>query len=30
MSIQQQKIEDLLRIILYITLIIEDIFQVSL
>ena len=30
MSIEQQKIEDLVRIILYVTLIIEDIFRVTL
>ena len=29
MSIEKQKIEDLVRIILYVTLIIEDIFQSS-
>ena len=30
MSVKQQKIEDLVRIILYVMLIIEDIFRVSL
>ena len=30
MSIEQQKIEDLVHVILYVMLIIEDIFQVSL